>query len=579
MKKLVKAFMGIGLFWGGAWAYADCSSSELNLRWPMGGVDGRDWVINNYVDLDPTPGLRDFRNNVGNLAKTYDGHNGIDIDLPSFRTMDSGATAWAAEAGTVIEVQSDSFDRNMEAPSGCGPWNHVYIRHANGFTTWYGHLKRNGIVVKVGDVVEAGATLGLIGSSGCSSTAHLHFEVRDCDNKVVDPFLKNMFGNPPIYDTALNVMDMTVRKGEFPNPASVRPPDALLKDPPPNIPSISRGARLGVGLSVAGGLAGDRLEVLVRRPNGQVFNTFSPIVFSTPGRHSWPRWWVNLPTRVGVAGLWKVEVRANNALVRSHSFRFSPTNDAVFQGLAEATYQHTFLSMAGDGYRPIWVEGSTSPGEGARLSAIYRREAGAFRTYHNIDGARYQAEFNQATAAGLQLISLDNYVRNGQLQLAAVFSTPMGGRWEAYHLVSAQEHLRRFNDLRARGFRPYAISVAVLNGVPSISAAYTNLPSTGWTALYGLTADEYQAEFNRQLAQGRGPVYLKVYDDGGTPRFSAIWTREANQTRWHARHNMDAAAFFQFNEERAQEGFQARVITSYLMNGRRLYGGIWSLNP
>ncbi len=146
---------------------------------------GTPWVVNNYVDLDPGPGIRDFRNNTGSAAKTYNGHNGIDIDLPTFRQMDKGVSALAAAAGVVTEVQSDLFDRNMEGAPGCGAWNHVYVRHANGFSSWYGRLRQNSVLVKVGDNVAAGQAKGLVGSSGCSSTAHLHFEVRDCSNGVV----------------------------------------------------------------------------------------------------------------------------------------------------------------------------------------------------------------------------------------------------------------------------------------------------------------------------------------------------------------------------------------------------------
>lgn len=493
--------------------------------------------------------------------------------------MDAGVTVHAAEAGVVTEVQSDLYDRNMEAPAGCGPWNHVYIRHPNGFTTMYGHLRHNGTLVAVGDVVQPGTALGLIGSSGCSSTAHLHFEVRDCSNKPVDPFLNGMFVNPPVYETPLQVMDITVRKGGFPDPATVRPADALLKDPPPNILSIPRGSRIGVGLSTAGGRSGDRLEVLIRRPNGNVFTAFSPILYTAPVRHGWPRWWVNMPDRAGFHGLWSVEVRVNNTLVKTHKFRVSPTYDAVFQGVADVTYQQTFLSMRDDQYTPVWVDGSSSPEGGARMSAIYRRLDGRFHTVHNVDGAGYQAAFDQAVAAGLQPRSLDSYVRDGQLQIAAVFAAPMGGAWQAYHFVSQADHQARFNQLRDQGYRPYAITVAVLNGVAFYSAAYTQLPSTSWVARNGYTAAEYQTEFDRQLAAGRGLVYLDVYDDNGVPRFSAIWTAEANATEWHARHNLDAEQYFQFNEEMARKGLSARAITSYMDNGRRLYAGVWSAKP
>jgi hypothetical protein len=44
------------------------------LLWPLAGSHGRDWVINNYVDLDPTSGILDYTGATGSGVKTYDGH-------------------------------------------------------------------------------------------------------------------------------------------------------------------------------------------------------------------------------------------------------------------------------------------------------------------------------------------------------------------------------------------------------------------------------------------------------------------------------------------------------------------------
>jgi len=62
--------------------------------------------------------------------------------------------------------------------------NLVVVRHYNGLETYYAHLSR--ISVKVDEMVKAGATVGLGGSTGRSTTPHLHFEIRYQD-KPIDP--------------------------------------------------------------------------------------------------------------------------------------------------------------------------------------------------------------------------------------------------------------------------------------------------------------------------------------------------------------------------------------------------------
>lgn len=86
-------------------------------------------------------------------------HNGIDIDL---RKGDKVAAA---------------FDGMVRVAKSCGGFgNVVIIRHYNGLETVYAHLSR--IKVKSGQVVLAGQTIGLGGSTGHSTGSHLHFEVR-----------------------------------------------------------------------------------------------------------------------------------------------------------------------------------------------------------------------------------------------------------------------------------------------------------------------------------------------------------------------------------------------------------------
>ena len=51
----------------------------------------------------------------------------------------------------------------------------VFIRHAGDIETRYGHLHK--IIVKKGDTIEKGDTIGLLGSSGRSTGPHVHYEV------------------------------------------------------------------------------------------------------------------------------------------------------------------------------------------------------------------------------------------------------------------------------------------------------------------------------------------------------------------------------------------------------------------
>lgn len=128
----------------------------------------------------------------------YDGHDGTDFLLKGgFDTMDAGSSPIVAAAdGTVVEVADGNYDRchaDLELGSNsCDGYpmeaNYVIVEHDNGMRSLYWHMKRDSVSVAVGDTVTCGDPLGLVGSSGNSSTPHLHFEVRLATGSVVDPY-------------------------------------------------------------------------------------------------------------------------------------------------------------------------------------------------------------------------------------------------------------------------------------------------------------------------------------------------------------------------------------------------------
>ena len=275
------------------------------LLWPLAGRDGRDWVINNYVDLDATGGTLDYTGGRGSGAKTYNGHSGIDIDVPNFRWMDDGVSmVLAAASGVVTSVHDNEPDRNTSCS---GNANLVQVRHADGLTALYGHLKKGSVAVSAGQEVSVGAVLGVVGSSGCSTAPHLHFELRDAAKRVVDPFRNGLWAAPPIYNTALTLMDLVVAAGNMTL--------QQIKDPAPNVTSIPGGSVLGVGVSMAGGGAGDVIRLVIIDPAGATFSD-NPVTFTTAQRHSYWFWNKQLSPTPGV---WTVSIFANGVLVQSET--------------------------------------------------------------------------------------------------------------------------------------------------------------------------------------------------------------------------------------------------------------------
>jgi len=54
---------------------------------------------------------------------------------------------------------------------------HVIVVHPNGWKTLYAHMVPASNTVSAGEKVSQGQTIGLVGNSGTSTGAHLHFEI------------------------------------------------------------------------------------------------------------------------------------------------------------------------------------------------------------------------------------------------------------------------------------------------------------------------------------------------------------------------------------------------------------------
>jgi len=94
-------------------------------------------------------------------------HKGLDIRGPvgsSVKSMAKGEVEFAGLRG--------------------GFGNCIMLKHGNGFETLYGHLSR--ILVRVGQKIDIGQQIGLIGSTGRSTGPHLHYEIHK-NGERIDP--------------------------------------------------------------------------------------------------------------------------------------------------------------------------------------------------------------------------------------------------------------------------------------------------------------------------------------------------------------------------------------------------------
>jgi len=127
----------------------------VDATWLSGQPVEKGWVSSAYgMRADPFTGSRSM-------------HNGIDF------AGKAGSDVLSVAAGVVTWAGREAGYGNM-----------VEISHGDGFVTRYSHNKEN--LVEPGELVQKGQPIALLGSTGRSTGAHVHYEVYK-HGRSVDP--------------------------------------------------------------------------------------------------------------------------------------------------------------------------------------------------------------------------------------------------------------------------------------------------------------------------------------------------------------------------------------------------------
>jgi len=138
-------------------ARAERDQRKMSVIWPVDSL--RVW---NGRFIDPLPGKEigtpfGVRRFINNIPKNP--HSGVDI------TADEGEPVKSPNDGVVILVDDQFYSGNS-----------VVLDHGQGIYTMFFHLSK--ATVKYGQAVRKGDVIALVGSTGRSTGAHLHWGVR-----------------------------------------------------------------------------------------------------------------------------------------------------------------------------------------------------------------------------------------------------------------------------------------------------------------------------------------------------------------------------------------------------------------
>ncbi|MEM9821031.1 MAG: T9SS type A sorting domain-containing protein [Bacteroidota bacterium] len=300
------------------------TEAMVNFDWPLRKVEALQeynnyFAISNYVDQNFSAGLLDY--SCGN--RTYDGHRGTDYitwPFPWYLYENNLVEVVAGEAGIIINKSDNNDDDHCDC---FGMWNAVYLQHADGSVAWYGHLKRNSLTSKsIGQSVAKGEYLGVVASSGCSTAPHLHLEVYDNQNNLIDPYAGscNNLNAPSWWTDQENYRNATINAALTHGAPPVHGcPD--VEEAPFFKNYFTPGELVYVGAYFRDQMANAPVNYRILRPDGSVWNNWT---HSSPQTYSASWWWWSwqIPANESF-GTWRFEVLYNGQTL-GHAFDYGP---------------------------------------------------------------------------------------------------------------------------------------------------------------------------------------------------------------------------------------------------------------
>ncbi|KAB2843165.1 MAG: peptidoglycan DD-metalloendopeptidase family protein [Burkholderiales bacterium] len=353
---------------------APVKADSTVFAWPVrqagGWADYGFHVIANYFDHNASyPGqVRDYQ--CGN--RSYDrnngyNHQGTDISSWPFAWLkmnEGGMEVVAAAPGTIVDKIDGNFDRSCSFAG--ASWNAVYVRHDDGSIAWYGHLKSGSLTTRqIGERVQTGETLGVVGSSGNSSGPHLHFEVYDAANQLIDPWAGSCntrttrswwAAQRPYHDPAL--LMLTTGWGDPDFPACPGTENPKIKH------VFAPGERIYLTSYFRDQPSGQSADFTMYRPDGAVFSQWQA-GFTQYYVGSYWYWYFTLPASAPT-GSWTVQAVFNGKTHRSY-FQVAQSSANIPRATAieyyNTTLGHYFMTayaseasfVDGGGAGPGWV--------------------------------------------------------------------------------------------------------------------------------------------------------------------------------------------------------------------------------
>ena len=185
-----------------------------------------------------------------------------------------------------------------------------------------------------------------------------------------------------------------------------------------------------------------------------------------------------------------------------------------------------------------------------------------YHAVHGLDAAKYQAWIQTQEQEKYRPMWVQTVAQGQTLYSAIAIRDGIDVAWKAKHGLSAAEYQQEFDSAAQDGMRSVCVSACLENSEERFTGLWVKDGVVGnWTQRTGLSSAEYQSLFQEQTKQGLLPTLLNSHLSGQSPRYGAIF-RERHWPDFEAKHGLSTTAYQEFITQSRKKGLRPLFVTA-----------------
>jgi CubicO group peptidase (beta-lactamase class C family) len=191
-------------------------------------------------------------------------------------------------------------------------------------------------------------------------------------------------------------------------------------------------------------------------------------------------------------------------------------------GIDGAAYQAFFNTWSAKGYVPVLLSATGSRSNAIFAAVFEKRNYNAWVAKHDMTQAAFDAENDKAKKNNLILKTCTTYGSVADRRYAAVWIPNPGFiKWRVYSNISDTDYQTQFNANTQLPF--YCPEIVAVSDEQTYCCMFTDSIRGRFEARHGLTAAQYQKEFDKHTKAGLMPVYVDGGGNGNSTRYSVVF--------------------------------------------------------